>query len=645
MKTRSKSNVKDELKKQPIKASKKQIIVPKKYPTSLANKNYNDSNEMYTLEMQILTNYSKGKPTLLTNNMLVIPELDKKEGENLALESYPFFTYKVDYPIQKLRSIVNYQDRVNVFFNKTKFINYILKFGTNSVLKNEKQRNERMENNILAMLEILFPTSFPVIDNIHTSYNFLKSETSLKPLYVDHLFNAGYTSNINIDGQTKTIKKVILYNDIVNHPIYRELIDGTINFIDYAEENNPDFLLKTIEELEKDYNKKKNDSLPIQYTNHEISFLNQYRASIRTINNEKLQNLIEHNYNDEVKKFYKLIQYLYNYYIRQYATEEVNPEFEELIKNGISSLNLKDIRNPKKEVYVMLELHTGDINDPNFDKCNYYDGEVTNKLEKFMQGSLNNENLLDNAITQTKNTTAAPNIGNRTFNNNIMKPIKKEELPLTEAEMIEINNILLDIMRKYRDMRTGKNKNNSLLQGVNQFIEKMKADKPASSKYNEYLQNSTSENIVKNIIKNKFKPQEESKRISPLFAEILKGWKKELNKPNKIYNEKLYSKISDLSSAIENEKEKEMNKITTITRSINIPDKDEKIKIINYHKVVYDFYKFILMNIIKPSLDYNFNKKNEDFIKIGQVKKSSKGGKITLKKNQSNKNKTLKNLK
>ena len=27
--------------------------------------------------------------------------------------------------------------------------------------------------------------------------------------------------------------------------------------------------------------------------------------------------------------------------------------------------------------------------------------------------------------------------------------------------MIEINNILLDIMRKYRDMRTGKNKNNS----------------------------------------------------------------------------------------------------------------------------------------------------------------------------------------
>ena len=96
------------------KANRKQIIVPKKYPTSLANKNYNDSKEMYTLEMQILTNYSKGKPTLLTNNILVVPEIDKKEGENLALESYPFFTYKVEYPLQKLRNIINYQElRIN----------------------------------------------------------------------------------------------------------------------------------------------------------------------------------------------------------------------------------------------------------------------------------------------------------------------------------------------------------------------------------------------------------------------------------------------------------------------------------------------------------------------------------------------------
>ena len=82
MKTRSKSNIKDESKKQPIKGSKKNTIIPKKVLTTLKATNFNDSKEIYTLEMQILTNYSKGKPTLLTNNMLVVPELDKKEGEN-----------------------------------------------------------------------------------------------------------------------------------------------------------------------------------------------------------------------------------------------------------------------------------------------------------------------------------------------------------------------------------------------------------------------------------------------------------------------------------------------------------------------------------------------------------------------------------
>ena len=42
------------------------------------------------------------------------------------------------------------------------------------------------------------------------------------------------------------------------------------------------------------------------------------------------------------------------------------------------------------------------------------------------------------------------------------------------------------------------------MQGVNQFLEKMKENKPATSKYNEYLQNNRSETIVKDIIKNKF---------------------------------------------------------------------------------------------------------------------------------------------
>ena len=90
------------------------------------NKNqFNNSKETYTLEMQILTNFSKSKPTLLTKDMLVISEQDKREGEKVSLDTYPLFTYQVEYPVSKLRSIVNYQDRINVFLTR---INLLMLF-------------------------------------------------------------------------------------------------------------------------------------------------------------------------------------------------------------------------------------------------------------------------------------------------------------------------------------------------------------------------------------------------------------------------------------------------------------------------------------------------------------------------------------
>ena len=426
------------------------------------DKNYNDSGDTYTLHVQILTNFSKGNPVLFTKDMLDVSEQDKKEGEKLNLETYPLFTYKVEYPLDKLRSIPNFQDRINVFFNKNRFNNMILKNGANPTLNDENEKLLRMEKNIMAMLEILFPTSFPVIDNLHTSYNYLKSQVSLNPIYADHMFSAGMSSHINIDGSSKTIKKVILYNDIVNHPKFRELIDGTINFMEYAKEENEDYLKFTKDQLEQ---KNRNKSLPIQYTNHEISFLNQYRSPIKVIADSDLQSIIDHNSkkekgNEEVKEFYGLIQYLYSYYLKQDATTEENKEFEQLIRNGIYDLNLKDIRNPTKEVYVMLELHGGRIDDPDFDKCAYYDEELANQTQKLIQGSMNNSILIDEVIPKGKSFSSMRVTSNNSSNNQI--PLtknnenKKADL-LTEAEIIEINNLLVrEVMEKYRDTRQGK---------------------------------------------------------------------------------------------------------------------------------------------------------------------------------------------
>ena len=605
------------------------------------DKNYNDSGDTYTLHVQILTNFSKGNPVLFTKDMLDVSEQDKKEGEKLNLETYPLFTYKVEYPLDKLRSIPNFQDRINVFFNKNRFNNMNLKNGANPTLNDENEKLLRMEKNMMAMLEILFPTSFPVIDNLHTSYNYLKSQISLNPIYADHMFSAGMSSHINIDGSSKTIKKVILYNDIVNHPKFRELIDGTINFMEYAKEENEDYLKFTKDQLEQ---KNRNKSLPIQYTNHEISFLNQYRSPIKVIADSDLQNIIDHNSkkeegNKEVKEFYDLIQYLYSYYLKQDATTEENNEFEQLIRNGIYDLNLKDIRNPTKEVYVMLELHGGRIDDPDFDKCAYYDEELANQTQKLIQGSMNNSILIDEVIPKGKSFSSMGFTSNNSSNNQI--PLtknnenKKADL-LTEAEIIEINRLLVDqVMKKYRDTRQGKNRGITLLQGVEKSLEELYDLKPKIPEYNQYLQGSTTETMVKDIIKDKFKPPESGKKISNTFAEIFKQWKSEWNKPAKIYNKDLYDKITDLETLIDAEKKKEANQQTVIERNPNISNKDEQIKVVKYHISVYEYYLFVIRYIIIPSLDKNYNRKNDnnnELVRKGQIKGGTKTRKKTEKK-------------
>lgn len=618
------------------------------------DKKYNDSGDTYTLHVQILTNFSKGNPVLFTKDMLDVSEQDKKEGEKLNLETYPLFTYKVEYPLDKLRSIPNFQDRINVFFNKNRFNNMILKNGANPTLKTENEKLLRMEKNMIAMLEILFPTSFPVIDNLHTSYNYLKSQVSLNPIYADHMFSAGMSSHINIDGSSKTIKKVILYNDIVNHPKFRELIDGTINFMEYAKEENEDYLKFTKDQLEQ---KNRNKSLPIQYTNHEISFLNQYRSPIKVIADSDLQSIIDHNSkkekgNEEVKDFYGLIQYLYSYYLKQDATTEENKEFEQLIRNGIYDLNLKDIRNPTKEVYVMLELHGGRIDDPDFDKCAYYDEELANQTQKLIQGSMNNSILIDEVIPKGKSFSSMRVTSNNSSNNQI--PLtknnenKKADL-LTEAEIIEINNLLVrEVMEKYRDTRQGKNRGITLLQGVEKSLNELQKLKPEIPEYNQYLLGSNAQTMVKDIIKDKFKPPESGKKISNTFAEIFKQWKSEWNKPAKIYNKDLYDKITDLETLIDAEKKKEANQQTVIKRNPNISNKDEQIKVVEYHISVYEYYLFVIRYIIIPSLDKNYNRKNDngnDLVRKGQIKGGAKTRKKTEKKQSFIKTRKLHNKK
>ena len=63
-----------------------------------------------------------------------------------------------------------------------------------------------IEDNIMTMIEILFPTKFPVINNIHTSHQFVTLSRSLKPLDTN-IGRPKMYSHLNINNNKYTINK------------------------------------------------------------------------------------------------------------------------------------------------------------------------------------------------------------------------------------------------------------------------------------------------------------------------------------------------------------------------------------------------------------------------------------------------------
>jgi len=192
-----------------------------------------------SLAIKIYTNIPDKQNQIVnfTRNMLYIPKSinndEAVEVESVALEELPFFTTDVEYPVDQLNRL-DYQSRVNFFFNSGKFVDilrpYYVKednvagetFKSTDDSYYEK-RERRTRGNIMTMLEILFPTKFPVINDIQTSYDFLKDKQSTRPFWFNP-FQTHYFSYLKIGGGTYTIKKTVWLNDMLNHPVYRKMI-------------------------------------------------------------------------------------------------------------------------------------------------------------------------------------------------------------------------------------------------------------------------------------------------------------------------------------------------------------------------------------------------------------------------------------
>lgn len=186
-----------------------------------------------SLSVMIYTNIrdKQNQMVKFSRSMLHIPKTDDNEREQIILEDLPYFTIDVEYPVSVLTKL-DYYDRVDFFFNANKFVDVLRPYyNKRDNLSDENApgdsfydiRERRTRKNIMTMLEILFPTKFPVINDIQTSHDFLKDKQSTRPLWFNP-FQSHYFSYLNIGSNTYTVKKTVWLNDILNHPLYRKMV-------------------------------------------------------------------------------------------------------------------------------------------------------------------------------------------------------------------------------------------------------------------------------------------------------------------------------------------------------------------------------------------------------------------------------------
>ncbi len=589
--------------------------------------------DAFRLQIKLLTNTSD----LVTfkRSILVIPEEEKKLALQFTpLSDLPFFTYKCIYPLQKLRNMLNYQDRVNIFFNENQFMMFMAK-AEPADLSSEEKINEVMETNIMTMLEILFPTKYPVKNDLHTSYDYLKRKNNyLKPLYFDQYNGYRYT-HLNVDGSEKTIKKVVFFNDVVNHPKYNELMKETMQFRNWATKKNDrrKFLTKKPKNSSNSNKDEREDSnVALNFDN---STLGRFRYPNYQINNSKLQQAIKGEKNEDVKKFHEFFFYVNEKYLQNKNKSE-DEELEELIKGGICDIDMRNVTKPTKEIYIYIELHDKKIDENNVNdiECEYK-GELLGEIVEKMIKGIRPDNRLIFAENAIPNKLNIPTLNENKQNKK--KDVKNEENVENSDERIrQITETFMEYARKTIHDPKVPGKKNKIVNYLEKLLKEinflLKSDNLANTDYpTKYVFNEKDINdVLKFIVKSKLKPVEK-KNFSKEFGELLIMWNKEVNNYNSLYpNKILKTKLNDLIASISSEIKNEQTKINFELQNPTINNIANR-GISQYHTIVYQLYKYVAQVMDRYLEDVYKQYKTQD-LSGGRKKQSKKKSKKSKKR-------------
>lgn len=176
--------------------------------------------------------------TIFTSDMLYMPPHEKSDGEEpIPKGQMPYFTVFAKYSSQSLQNSSR-TALYRAFFDEQTFKRT---FGKNldGSLSDVDKHNNAMYN-VQFMLNNLFPTTFPVKDNFHDTFqeNIKRRGTNVTTTSSSNLFkkitdffsgkdetqNDTVNGSIRYGGSTYSVVELDLLNDILNNPFYQPII-------------------------------------------------------------------------------------------------------------------------------------------------------------------------------------------------------------------------------------------------------------------------------------------------------------------------------------------------------------------------------------------------------------------------------------
>lgn len=285
-----------------------------------------------------------------------------------TMNKYPFFISNKKYPADVLGKL-NYQGVIETFFIKSKFNDLVE--NMNSV--GPEMINDTVNHNIMTMLRLIFPTKFPIPNNIQSSHDILFNRTISINILSD-LYGNGF-SYMQLSGKKYTVKRMVWLNDVWNDPVYAKLITKYILLKKSMNVRNLDTKVFTTPLSKK--NAYYNNTYPeyVDFVKYVVD--NEYLIST----NSNLTNMMDNTtktVNGNVNEFFNMLGEFAKFYNNE--PNEI-AKFDTYLNVGVNIKNTE-----KAEIHVLCDFIGGELNGTSLQniQCLYNGDELGNELDKLV---------------------------------------------------------------------------------------------------------------------------------------------------------------------------------------------------------------------------------------------------------------------